>query len=62
MAATRPAPDNVSVNVGLQFKAGFVIDLTEPGDRTRAARVMDGEAGAVIDAKPGAIIDAKPAE
>lgn len=52
VAGIRPAPENVSVSVGLQLKAGFIIDLTEPGARVPAAKVIDGEAGQVIDAKP----------
>lgn len=40
---------NVNVSVGIELKAGYVIDLSEPGQA--AAKVVGGEAK-VIDAKP----------
>ncbi len=31
VAGIKPASDNVSVNIGIELKAGYVIDLSEPG-------------------------------
>jgi hypothetical protein len=52
VAGIRPPPDNVSVNIGIELKAGYVIDLSEPGQR--AEKIVGGqmagrEAGGVID-------------
>jgi hypothetical protein len=52
LAGIKPASDaSVSVNVGIELKAGYVIDLSERDEP--AARIVGG---AVIDAKP---VDAK---
>jgi hypothetical protein len=48
--------NNVSVNVGVELRAGYVIDLRERDDRSPLPKIAEGEAGAVIDAKP---VDAK---
>jgi hypothetical protein len=53
VAGIKPAADNVSVNIGLELRAGYVIDLRGRGDRSPLPAVtIDGAAGAVIDAKP----------
>jgi hypothetical protein len=54
VAGIKPAADNVSVNIGLELQAGYVLDLREYPDR-EPAKVIDGAAGATL-------IDAKPAE
>jgi hypothetical protein len=46
-AGIKPASDNVSVNIGLEIKARYVIDLSEPGQS--AAKIIGGQ---LIDAKP----------
>jgi len=53
VAGIKPANDAVSVNVGIELKAGYVIDLRgRSADGPPAARVIDGAAGAVVvDAK-----------
>jgi hypothetical protein len=63
---------NVNVNVGVELKAGYVIDLSGRNPLEPPIRVLNHEAGAVIDAKkpaepirgigPGATADAKPAD
>jgi hypothetical protein len=52
VAGIKPAPDNVSVNIGLELRAGYILDLREPGDHAPTAKVIDHEAGVVVDAKP----------
>jgi hypothetical protein len=51
VAGIKPA-DDARVSVSIELKAGYVIDLSEPGDPPAAKLVS----GTVIDAKP---IDAK---
>lgn len=46
VAGIKPAADNVSVNIGIELKAGYVIDLSEPG---QSAKIVSGT---LIDAKP----------
>jgi hypothetical protein len=48
VAGIKPAAD-AQVNVNIELKAGYVIDLSEPGEP--AAKLVGGEAK-VIDAKP----------
>jgi hypothetical protein len=55
VAGIRPATDNVSVNIGIELKAGYVIDLSEPG---RPEKIIGGQ---VIDAPASKAIDAEPA-
>ena len=48
LAGLKPTPDNnVSVSVGIELKAGYVIDLSEPGQLEQ--KIVGGET--VIDAK-----------
>jgi hypothetical protein len=72
VAGIRPAPDAVSVNVGVQV-AGYVIDLRERSERGGALPnvTIDGAGATIIDAKPepiagigpgGALVDPKPGE
>ena len=49
VAGIKPAPDNVSVNIELEIKAGYVIDLSERDEP--AAKIVGGVAK-MIDAKP----------
>jgi hypothetical protein len=49
VAGIKPAADNVSVNIGLELKAGYVIDLSERGQPEM--KIVGGVAK-VIDAKP----------
>jgi len=44
VAGIKPAADNVSVNIGIELKAGYVIDLSEPGQL--AEKIVGGQ---VID-------------
>ena len=46
VAGLKPAADNVSVNIGVEIRAGYVIDLSEDG---REQKIIGGQ---VIDAKP----------
>jgi ParB-like chromosome segregation protein Spo0J len=48
VAGIKP-PADAQVNVNIDVKAGYVIDLSEPGEP--AAKIVGGEAN-VIDAKP----------
>jgi hypothetical protein len=48
VAGIKPAPD-AAVNVNIAIQAGYVIDLSEPGEP--AAKIVGGEAK-VFDAKP----------
>jgi hypothetical protein len=44
---------NVSVNVGLELRAGYVIDLRErDADGPPPVKVVEGAAGVVVDSKP----------
>ena len=48
LAGLKPASDaSVSVSIGVEVKAGYVIDLSEPGQP--AAKIVDCQ---VLDAKP----------
>jgi hypothetical protein len=49
VAGIKPAGD-AQVNVNLELRAGYVLDLREPD--AAPAKVIDHEAGQVIDAKP----------
>jgi hypothetical protein len=51
VAGIKPAVD-AQVNVNLELRAGYVIDLRDRDDRAPPAKVIDHEAGQVIDAKP----------
>ncbi|MFZ0152441.1 MAG: hypothetical protein WAM72_29600 [Xanthobacteraceae bacterium] len=55
VAGIKPAAD-AQVNVNLELRAGYVIDLSgDRDDRAPAVKVIDSEAGAVVDtAKPAA--------
>jgi hypothetical protein len=56
VAGIKPPSDAASVNLDMTFRAGIVIDLTEPGQE----RVVDiAAAGGVITSK---VIDGEPAE
>ncbi len=57
VAGIRPAPDNVSVNVGLAI-SGYVIDLSEPSQP--AVKIIGGVAQPTE--RSGPVIDAKPVE
>ena len=63
VAGIRPAPDNVSVNVGIQL-AGYVIDLTgrKPGAGApvKTVKTVDHEVGQVIDVQPEPIAGIGP--
>lgn len=48
VAGIKPAADNVSVNIGLEIKAGYVIDLSERDDPS-VAKLVNGTA---IETKP----------
>jgi hypothetical protein len=49
VAGIKPAAD-AQVNVNLELRAGYILDLREPD--AQAAKVIDSEAGVVLDAKP----------
>jgi hypothetical protein len=51
VAGIKPAAD-AQVNVNLELRAGYILDLREPDDRTAPAKMIEHEAGQVIDAKP----------
>jgi hypothetical protein len=53
VAGIKPASDAVSVNVGLELRAGYVIDLRDRADRGPLPDVtIDGAGTVVVDAKP----------
>lgn len=53
-AGIKPAADNVSLNIGLEIRTGYVVDLSEPDQP--AAKIVGG----VVDAPPAKVIDAEP--
>jgi hypothetical protein len=57
VAGIRPAAD-AQVSLNIELKAGYVIDLSEPGEP--AAKIVGGEAKPIESA--GTVIDAKPSE
>jgi hypothetical protein len=51
VAGIKPAAD-AQVNVNLELRAGYVIDLSGRDDRADRVKITDSEVGRVIDAKP----------
>jgi hypothetical protein len=47
----KPAAD-AQVNVNLEFRAGYVIDLSGRDNRAERAKIVDSAAGEAVDATP----------